>query len=109
MVGAVAGAGTGALWALGISAGLVSGIGPAVAGGLLASVLASAAGTAAVGGVVGALVGLGIPEDEASYYEAEFQAGRTLVSVQSMGRAAEAWDILERCAAYNKQTAAATR
>jgi hypothetical protein len=106
MLGAAAGAGTGALWALGISAGLVSGIGPVIAGGLLTSVLASAAGTAAVGGIVGALVGLGIPEDEATFYEREFQAGRTLVSVQAVGRAAEAWNILERCAAYNKRSAA---
>jgi hypothetical protein len=108
-VGIAAGAGTGALWALGISAGLLPGIGPVIAGGLLASVLSSAAGTAAVGGIIGALVGLGIPEEEADYYESELKAGRTLVSVQSTGRAAEAWTILERYAAHGKRTASAAR
>jgi hypothetical protein len=106
-VGVAAGAGTGALWALGIAGNLLPGIGPVVAGGLLASVLASAAGTSVVGGVVGALVGLGIPEEEARYYESEVTAGRTIVSVQAFGRAAEALAILQRHAGYNRQTATA--
>jgi hypothetical protein len=105
VAGAAAGAGTGALWALGIAAHLLPGVGPVVAGGLMASVLASAAGAAAVGGVVGALVGLGIPEEDARYYEGEFKQGRTLVSVQATGRAAEAWSILQRHAAYNERSA----
>src|SRR4051812_10340663 len=69
--GVAAGAGVGALWALGLAAGVLPAIGPVVAGGLLASVLASAAGGAAVAGLVGALVGLGIPEEEARWYEGE--------------------------------------
>src|SRR5215218_283492 len=81
--GALAGAGAGALWALGIAAGVLPAIGPVIAGGVLASVLASAAGGAAVAGIVGALIGLGIPEEEARYYEGEFKAGRTVVTVQA--------------------------
>jgi len=76
---------------------LIPGIGPVVAGGILAGVL----GGAAVGGVLGALVGLGIPEEEARYYEGEFRQGRTLVTVKSEGRYAEARDILRRDGAYD--------
>src|SRR5262245_60960590 len=52
--GVAAGAGVGALWALGAAAGLIPAIGPVISGGILASVLASAAGGAAVAGLVGA-------------------------------------------------------
>jgi hypothetical protein len=97
--GVVTGAGAGALWALGIAAGVLPGVGPVVAGGLLTSVLASAVGGAVVAGLAGTLIGLGISEEDARYYEGEFLAGRTIVSVQAEGRAAEAWAILERCAA----------
>jgi hypothetical protein len=99
--GVAAGAGIGALWALGIVAGVLPAIGPAIAGGVLASVLASAAGGAAVAGVLGALIGLGIPEEEARFYEGEFHAGRTLVTVQAPGRFEEARDILRRHGAYD--------
>ncbi len=102
--GIAAGAGLGALWGLGIVAGVLPAIGPAIAGGVLASVLASAAGGAAVVGVLGALVGLGIPEDEARFYEGEFHAGRTLVTVQAPGRYEEARDILRRHSAYDVES-----
>jgi hypothetical protein len=102
--GIAAGAGIGALWGLGIVAGVLPAIGPAIAGGVLASVLASAAGGAAVAGVLGALVGLGIPEEEAKFYEGEFHAGRTLVTVQAPGRYEEAREILHKHGAYNVET-----
>jgi uncharacterized protein (TIGR02271 family) len=95
-VGAAAGVGVGALWALGIAAGFLPAIGPAIAGGLFASILTSAAGAAAVGGLVGALVGLGIPEEEAEFYESEVKAGRTIVTVKTDQRRAEAIDILHK-------------
>src|SRR5260221_1420551 len=107
VTGAIAGAGVGGLWALGIAAGMLPAIGPVIAGGLLASVLASAAGGAAVAGLVGALIGLGIPEDEARYYEGEFKAGRTLVAVQAEGRAPEALSIMQGHAASSPQRARA--
>jgi hypothetical protein len=107
MAGVAAGAGAGALWALGIAAGVLPGIGPVVAGGLLGSILASAVGGAVTAGVAGALIGLGIPEEEARYYEDEFLAGRTIVTVQALGRAAEAWAILERYTASRRPQEAA--
>jgi hypothetical protein len=99
--GVAAGAGVGALWALGISAGMLPAIGPVIAGGLLASVLASAAGGAVVGGLAGALVGLGIPESEATRYEEDFKSGRTIVTVRDELRHMEAALILERHGAHN--------
>jgi hypothetical protein len=99
--GVAAGAGVGALWALGISAGMLPAIGPVIAGGLLASVLASAAGGAVVGGLAGALIGLGIPESEAHRYEEDFKSGRTIVTVRDELRHMEASLILERHGAHN--------
>jgi hypothetical protein len=107
-VGVAAGAGAGALWALGIAAGMLPAIGPVIAGGILASVLASAAGTAAAGGVIGALVGLGIPEEEAHYYEGEFKSGRTLVSIRADGRYDEALAVVRRHHGYDRSGLATT-
>ena len=100
-VGGAAGLGLGALWGAGIVAGLVPGIGPAIAGGTLGVVLSSAAAGGALAGVVGALVGLGIPEEEARYYEDEFKRGRILVTVKAPGRQDEARSILQRWGAYD--------
>ena len=94
VAGAAVGAGVGGLWALGIAAGALPAIGPVIAGGILASLLASAALGAAAGGLVGALVGLGVPEEEAQYYEEEFRSGRILVTVRANGRVEEAREIL---------------
>ena len=88
---------------VGVGTLAIPGIGPVVAGGVLASALGGAGGTAAAGagigavagGLVGFLVGLGIPEEEARYFESGFRAGRTLVTVNAgAGRATEAVDIL---------------
>lgn len=101
-VGATAGLGAGALWGLGIVAGVLPAIGPVIAGGALAAIAASAAGTAVAGGVVGALVGLGIPEEEAEYYQSEFERGRTVVTVQATGdRSHKAHEIMDRYNAYD--------
>ena len=108
-VGVAAGAGVGALWALGIVAGMLPAIGPVVAGGIFASILASAVGGAAIAGVAGALIGLGIPEEDAHYYEGEFKSGRTIVTVKAGARYNEAWSILSRGGAYSRATAVAAR
>ena len=50
--------------------------------------------------LVGALVGAGLPEHEAKYYQAELEAGRTIVTVTG-GLADEASAILRRCGAYD--------
>ncbi|MFO0898819.1 MAG: hypothetical protein U0836_15455 [Pirellulales bacterium] len=94
VTGLVAGAGAGGLWALGIAAGLLPAIGPVIAGGFLASVVASAAAGAAAGGVLGALIGMGVPDDEAQYYDEAFRSGRHLVTVRAGGRFEEAFEIL---------------
>jgi uncharacterized protein (TIGR02271 family) len=101
LAGAAAGAGIGGLWALGIAAGMLPAIGPVIAGGLLASILASAAVGAAAGGLAGALIGLGVPEEEAEYYETEFKSGRTIVTVKADGRYDEAYAILQRNGAFD--------
>jgi hypothetical protein len=106
--GAAAGAGVGALWALGIVTLGLPAIGPVIAGGIFASILASAAGTAVAGGLVGALVGLGIPEEDAKYYEGEFKAGRSIVTVQSAGKSGEAEEIMRRFGAYDIHSRQAT-
>jgi hypothetical protein len=103
-IGAATGVGGGALWALGIAAGVLPAIGPVIAGGILAAVGASAAAGAAAGGIVGALIGLGIPEEEARYYEGELKQGRTLVTVKATGRTQEAFDIMRQFNAYDMES-----
>jgi uncharacterized protein (TIGR02271 family) len=104
-IGAAAGAGVGALWALGILTLGIPGIGPVVAGGALMSLLSSAAGGAAAGALAGGLIGLGIPEEDAAYYENEFKAGRTLVTVAAGRRRSEAQAILRRFGAADRKAA----
>jgi len=105
ITGVTTGAGVGALWGLGILAGILPAIGPAIAGGTLAAIVSSAAAGAATAGVAGALIGLGIPEDEANYYESEFRAGRVVVTVRGDGRLVEAQEILELNGGYDMQSA----
>ncbi len=94
-VGAVVGA---------LATGFVPGAGPVIAGSLLTGVLAGAAVGATAGGILGALVGMGIPEDEARYYEQEMEAGRTIVTVKAENRYTEAVQILRRHGAYDVNT-----
>lgn len=100
--GIAAGAGAGALWGLGIVAGVMPVLGPAIAGGTLAAILTSAAAGAAAAGVTGTLVGLGIPREEADYYESEVRGGRFLVTVSATGREAEASEIMHRHGGYTQ-------
>jgi len=106
--GVAAGAGLGALWGVGILAGVMPVIGPAIAAGSLAAVLSSAAAGAAAAGLAGALVGMGIPKEDAEYYESEFKAGRTIVTVTAPGRESEARTIFQRYGAYDRSSAAMT-
>jgi len=102
--GVATGAGVGALWGLGILSGLIPGIGPAIAGGTLGMLLSSAAAGAAAAGLAGALIGLGLSETEAKYYEKEFKAGRTIVTVKAGRRYDEAAAVLRRFGAYDHET-----
>jgi hypothetical protein len=86
-------------------AGAIPGVGPVLATGILAGVIGGGALGIATGGLIGALIGMGVPEEEAHYYEREFQAGRILVTVRSDGRRDEAVAILRRHGAYDVETA----
>jgi hypothetical protein len=105
IAGVAAGAGVGALWGLGILAGVLPGIGTAIAGGTLAAILSSAAAGAATAGLAGTLIGLGIPEEEAKYYDREFQAGRVVVTVNAGRRLEEAESILVQNSGYDMRSA----
>jgi len=89
---------------VGIGALAIPGIGPVVSAGILTSALGTAGATAlagagigaATGGIVGALVGMGIPEEEAQYFESGFRRGHVLVTVNAANRVGEAVDILQQ-------------
>jgi len=106
VAGALAGVGIGGLVGLGVLAGVIPAIGPAIAAGTLGTILANAAGGAAIASVAGALIGLGIPEEEAHYYESELKAGRYLVTVQGKRRTSEAVTILRRNGGYDMKSQA---
>jgi uncharacterized protein (TIGR02271 family) len=90
--GGVAGGVLGLLASIGALA--IPGIGPIVAGGVLASTLAGAGIGAAAGGLLGALVGMGVPEEDAKYFEEGVRAGGILVTVEAGSRREEARQIL---------------
>ena len=104
--GAVSGGVLGGLAGLliGIGALAIPGIGPVISAGVLTTALGTAGATAAtgaavggaVGGMAGALVGLGIPKEEAHYFDEGFKKGGMLVTVNAPNRAAEVAQILER-------------
>lgn len=108
---AASGAGTGVVLGglIGAAAALlIPGIGPVVSGGLLATALAGGA-TGAVtgavaGGISGALVGLGIPENEAKYYDQQVRDGRTLMTVRADDRYSDASDIVRRRKGFDYET-----
>lgn len=104
ITGALTGMGLGALAGLGVLSGVIPVIGPAIAAGTLGVILSNAAVGAGVVGLVGALIGAGIPEEEAKYYQSEFEAGRAIVTVNANGRGDEATSILRSCGAYDMST-----
>ena len=104
--GAAAGGVLGGLagWLAGIGALAIPGIGPFVAAGALATALGGAAVGAGVGAIAGALAGMGVPKDEADWYEQEVRGGGTLVTVRADGRYDEAQSLLRRSGAYDIKT-----
>jgi len=107
--GAVTGAVSGGLLGgiVGAAAALlIPGIGPVIAGGILGAALTGAAVGAATGGLLGALTNLGVPEEEAQYYQSEFEAGRTIVTLKpdDAMQQQEAMTILRRNGAYDAGT-----
>lgn len=83
---------------------LIPGLGPALAGSILAVALGGAALGAAAGSFVGALTGFGVPEEEALYYQSEFELGRIIVLVRAPNRQSEALEILRQNGAYDAAT-----
>jgi hypothetical protein len=98
MIGAFAG------WLVGLAALSVPGIGPLLAAGTFATAMAGAGVGVGVGAVVGALADMGLPDDQAEWFEREVGAGNTLVSVRADGRRDEALEILRRHGAYDPAT-----
>ncbi len=83
----------------GAAVGLV--VGAAIAGfalgnvpGALGGGLAALLGGALTGGLIGALIDLGIPEQDARFYNDEVRAGGILVTVRAGDRCQEAADLL---------------
>ena len=95
LIGGTAGALLAATGAL-----VIPGIGPFISGGILATSLVGGA----AGWLVGGLTGLGIPKEEAKYYEGRVQQGAALVTVDAAGRDAEARQILLRDGAEDLQS-----
>ena len=83
---------------------LIPGLGPAIAGGILGATLGGAAIGATAGGLIGALTEMGVPEEDASYYQNEFEAGRFIVTVTTHGQQNQALEILRRHGAYDAST-----
>lgn len=71
---------------------VIPGIGPFISGGILATSLVAGA----AGWLVGGLVGLGVPENEAKYYQGRVEQGGYLVTLRAGSRADEAWSIMLR-------------
>ena len=93
--GAVTGGVIGGLVGL-VSSLLIPGLGPLVVGGILASTLMGMGVGAATGGLIGALVGMGVPEEDARYFDAGLREGRTMLTVSGTQGAPEAVAILQR-------------
>jgi hypothetical protein len=72
-------------------AGVFPGVGAAVLGAALLAIIGSGA---AVGGLVGALMGMGLPREEAHYFEEEYNAGRPILTVRTDDRYSEALAIM---------------
>jgi hypothetical protein len=94
-VGALTGGVVGGLVGL-IGSLLIPGLGPVIVGGVLASTLMGMGIGAATGGLIGALVGMGVPEEDAKYFDAGIRQGGTLVTVDAGAGTPEALAILQR-------------
>ena len=67
----------------------IPGIGPIVAAGPIAAALAGAGVGAVAGGLIGGLTGVGVSEDDASYYAESVRRGGALVTVRADDSRAE--------------------
>jgi len=80
-------------------------MGQEAAGGLLETLKSKFSGQdTADGHLYDDLISLGLPEEEAHYYQRESEAGYAIVIVQSYGHQQEAGNILHQHGAYNAST-----
>jgi len=80
-------------------------------GGVFQKIKSLFTGDYTSGSVYDDLVGMGMPQNDASYFQSEYEAGRSIVAVIADGRGQEASDILARNGGYgatrhSQQTAA---
>ena len=83
---------------------LIPGIGPFIAGGILVATLGAAGIGALAGSLIGILIEIGVPEEEARFYQRELEAGRIIVTVKSTSGYNDALIILRRNGAYDATT-----
>ena len=105
--GGMGGAATGAVvgGVLGaVAAFVIPGVGPVVALGTLGTVLTGAAVGAGIGALAGGLIDMGVPDEEAHYYDEEFTSGRAIVTVNAGNRYNVAQNILRAAGGYDIQT-----
>jgi hypothetical protein len=88
----------------GIGALAIPVVGPVIAAGALGSALTGAAVGAGVGAIAGALIGMGVPKEEAEWYEERVKSGGWLVSVNSAGRYEEARAIMRDHGGHDYQS-----
>jgi hypothetical protein len=95
-------------WLVGLGSFVIPGVGPFIGAGALIASLAGAAVGASIGALASGLMKMGVPEEEARWYEQEAHGGRALVAVRAGSRAAEARDLLRGCGAYDVDSRAAS-
>src|SRR5581483_5560243 len=88
-------------WLVGLGSFVIPGVGPFIGAGALAAAAVGAAIGASVGALASGLMQMGVPEEEARWYEQEARSGRTLVTVRAGDRYGEARDLLRRFGAYD--------
>ncbi len=98
--GAVIGGGIGLLMGLGLFA--IPGFGPVIAAGWFASLLTGAGIGAVAGGLIGALTSIGVPHEDATYYNEAVRRGGTLLAVKAADNMADrVAEILDNNGAVN--------
>jgi hypothetical protein len=104
--GAIAGASAGAIAGgiLGAAAAIaLPGVGPMLAAGIFTAAFGGAAAGTAVGGILGAMKGLDVSQEEAQYYQQQFESGKAIVAVKPGVRLFQAREILRGHGGYNMQ------
>lgn len=104
--GAIKGAATGAVIGGVLAAAAAATIpvaGPFIAGGILTAAAGGAVAGTAIGGIFGAMKGLGTSEEEAVYFQREFEAGKAILFTKPGDRYDQAAEIMRRHGGYCAQ------